>query len=89
MDGAEFVSSLLTIALCGFYIYVTVLLCKYLIKMPEYHRRQAEAQERIAGALERKEQRELMDRRYAASIQATPRPTAPQNTTTQTTQPQQ
>ena len=68
MDGAELFSNLFTMALFGFYLYVTILLIKYLIKVPEYHRREAEAQERtaaalewIAGAISRKEQRELAE----------------------------
>ena len=87
MDGAEFIGALLTFGLCIFYIFFTIWFCKFLIKVPEYLNRSAEAQERIAGALERKEQRELFDRN--AARQTAPRPTAPQTTIPQNTQPQQ
>ena len=84
MDILEVFIAIVELCAGSFSIFFIVILCKYLIKVPEHLKRTAEAQERTAialertaGALERKEHREIMDRN--AAMQASKQNTVPQN----------
>lgn len=79
MDVADLFAALLAFAFCGFYIFLIVISCKFLIKIPKHLERMAETNERatnaleyIAGAIARKEFRDNAER------QTSQRNTAPQ-----------